>query len=136
VVTSEVYALRAVVPPGLTGWGVAAPAPFHGFAIFLPGSPGCVVFEIHIRVDDDDVVTPERAVRVRVGNLDGWEEEVAGDAGGVEWTNVTAYFAFHHHGDHFDDGSITLAVPTALRASGETVFWRFLADLRFGDRDR
>ena len=89
-VTSDVFELTAVIPAGLAGWGAAQGAPFHGFAIFLPHS-GCILFEIHLRVDEDQRRgRPSSAREVRVGNVRGWEQEASGVVGGTSWANVRA----------------------------------------------
>src|SRR5271165_2653045 len=84
------YGLSMQIPPGQTGWGAAPEAPFHGFAIFLPDQPkGCIIFEIHLRVDPDDsnrTSSARTAKRIRLGNRNGWEERSIGSIGGVEWT--------------------------------------------------
>lgn len=59
-VRNDDYAVSVQIPKGLVGWeGTDPPAPFHGFTIFLdPQMTACIVFEVHIRVDEDDTLKP------------------------------------------------------------------------------
>lgn len=132
VVHGGPYEVSVTVPPGMTGWGAGEGAAFHGFSIFLPEDrAACLDFEIHLRVEEAERPRyPSRARRVSIGGIAGWEWRSEGAVRGVSWTNIRLVFSVHHHGDHFDDGALTLVVPTAKLSGAEPIFRRFVSQVR------
>jgi len=129
------YHLVATIPDGLVGWGAAAEAPFHGFAIFLDsGRTSCIIFEIHLRVElpeDRDAANSrrERGHWIKVGNQRGWQVMDSGQAGDSAVTNVNVALELRHRG-YVNDANITFITPKAA-ALNSTAFDRFLASFRF-----
>jgi hypothetical protein len=129
------------IPSGQTGWGAAPEAPFHGFAIFLPDqAEGCIIFEIHLRIDTDGsktVSSARTAKRITLGNRNGWEERSKGLIDGVEWTNVTVRFSMHHlrSASDIDDGSVTLVARTQDLDEYEPIFNEILSHIRFEGKE-
>jgi hypothetical protein len=136
VVEGGPYEVAVTVPPGMTGWGAGEGAPFHGFSVFLPEDPAaCLDFEINLRVEESERLPyPGRAKSVEIAGIAGWEWRSDGAIRGVPWTNIRLVFSVHHHMDHFDDGAVTLVVPTAKLSGAEAVFRRFLSQVRIGGR--
>ena len=109
-VSIDDYRLRARIPQGLTGWGGVAPdAPFHGFTIFLDSSMrDCIVFEIHLRIDDDGApVRPHTARVLSLGNAKAWQTVSSGSNRAKGPVNLVTYFAAKQNGQ-IDDGQILL----------------------------
>jgi hypothetical protein len=135
------YGLSVQIPSGQTGWGAAPEAPFHGFAIFLPDqAEGCIIFEIHLRIDTDGsktVSSARTAKRITLGNRNGWEERSKGLIDGVEWTNVTVRFSMHHlrSASDIDDGSVTLVARTQDLDEYEPIFNEILSHIRFEGKE-
>ena len=133
-VTNEDYKLSATVPEGDTGWGgVAADAPFQGFTIFLdPFLQSCILFEVHIRIDDADRPTHPRAARaLSLGKAKAWQTSARVTANGREIMNLRTIFTFDHDGET-DDGQITLVAPASEQRSKAVVYNAFLKSVRFG----
>jgi hypothetical protein len=128
------YDFSARLPSGLTAWGgVAESAPFHGFTIFLgPKVESCIVFEVHIRVDESDRFAPlPGAKSVPLGKAQGWQTTNTGLAGGVRLTNVQTVFSFRQP-DEMDDGSILLITPDSSAGEALKTYRLFLRNLVFG----
>lgn len=136
------YHVTVTVPKGLTGWGSAPDAPFHGFVIFLRGDPqGCIVFELTWRFQVGHPVRTfgASAQRIDIGNRDGWKEETNGTIAGVEWTNVIVGFSLRTpfprvdrpDNQEIEDGSVTLATPTRLLNTNQKALDEFLSYFRF-----
>jgi len=136
-VKNDDYGLIADVPSGLTGWGADPVAPFHGFTIFLPSdnsSSGCILFEIHLRVDLGEHGQPSMrrssARAVRIGNVRGWQEEKIGEAGGIGLENIVIEFSIPRDGG-VADGSVWLISPLADLRENQALFRDFVSGLRF-----
>lgn len=133
-VANDDYDFSAQVPPGLTAWGgVDESAPFHGFTIFLDSkAKSCIVFEVHIRVDESDTVArPPRAKFIMRGKAEGWQTSYTGAIDGIKLTNVMTWFSFKQH-DQTDDGSILLITPSSNAVDALRVYDSFLRNLVFG----
>jgi hypothetical protein len=135
------YGLNVKIPPGLTGWGAAPEAPFHGFAIFLADQPkSCIIFEVHLRIsiDESNSIDGGPAVkRVRIGNRIGWEAQTKGMIDGVEWTNIIVRFSIRHvrSAHDIDDGSITLVTRTQDLDKRMPIFQNFVSNIRFEGKE-
>jgi len=128
------YNFSARIPPGFTAWGgVAESAPFHGFTIFLdPKAKSCIVFEVHIRVDESDRIAPlPGAKSVPLGKADGWQTTGAAVLGGMRRTNVQTVFSFKQL-DQVDDGYILLVTPDSSAGEALKAYRLFLRNLVFG----
>jgi len=134
VVQNSDYHFVAHVPPGLTGWtGTGESAPFHGFAIFLADDRrSCIVFEIHVRVDQSDA--PKRPIDAKpivLGHARGWEIETAAKEDSEQFTNVRTVFSFRQR-DQIDDGSVLLIAPAKRLPEAMAQYRAFLRGLEFG----
>jgi hypothetical protein len=130
-VTNDDYRLTLTIPDGLTGWGAAPHAPFHGFSIFLDGA--CIAFEVHIRLDlPEDTRGPVRELkrRVKIGGRPGFEVSRRGVVDGVPIENRLIFVELNRK-DRQDDVSITLATPATDAKKNNEIFERLLASLRF-----
>jgi hypothetical protein len=138
LVENDDYHLSIVIPSNLMGWGADRVAPFHGFTIFLPGQnkiAGCVVFEIHHRVDLGDETNTREGSTVRsikLGNIEGSLEERAGEINGTALKNVTITFLV----EEVDEGSVWLITPMKDLKKNLPIFDRFVSQVRFGDRTK
>lgn len=133
-VTNDDYHFSARIPSDLTGWGgVADDAPFHGFTMFLdPKGDSCIVFEIHLRVDESDA--PKRlpgGTAVQLGKAVGWQELKEGTANGVNIKNVRTVFS-SKQSNQIDDGEIVLVSPTSNLKEAKRLYEAFLRSVRFG----
>lgn len=142
VVQNDDYQLRVEIPRGLTGWGAARVAPFHGFMIPLGNgqpAPGCIVFEIHLRIDLDDTAEqpaePSPGKPTEVGNVKGFREEGGGEVRGVGMHNVHISFSVPRDGE-VADGSVWLVSRTADLQGNQDLFQKFLSSIRFGRAGR
>lgn len=125
-VSIDDYKLHARIPEGLTGWGgVATDAPFHGFTIFLDSSMrSCIVFEIHLRIDDDEApVRPRAAKTLSLGNAKAWQISIKDGARGP--ITVSTYFS-HKQNGQTDDGKILLISPPEELQKTRSVYDSFL----------
>jgi hypothetical protein len=138
----EDYHLFLAVPPGLTGWGAAPVAPFHGFAIFLPDlgkRPSCIVFEINLYMDlgedhTEKLRSPGRMVKI--GGIEGWQEERIGDIDGIQFKNTLISFSVPcHHGDIFDV-LVWFAGPAKDRQKNVHLFNDFVRSINFESNQR
>lgn len=140
LVTNSDYRFSTQLPEGLTGWGAAPNAPFHGFALFLheagtPERSSCVVFEIHLRImlpeDEPDLRTfSTRPTPVKVGNRTGQQITRMGKVDGIELFNRTVMLELPRD-SYTDDVSLTLVAPERGRSKAEQTFWTFLESFRF-----
>ena len=130
-VRNDDYRFVADVPAGMTGWsGVASGAPFHGFTIFLESSPqSCIVFDIHLRVDEEDGPRMPAGVPM-FGGATGEERVARGTARGVRLRTVVTTFS-RRRAHETDDGSVTLITPEDDVRRTEPVYREFLQKLRF-----
>ena len=136
LVKNEDYGFSAYVPKALTGWGgVEQSAPFHGFTIFLDQRErSCIVFEIHIRVDEDDTSeAPAGATSVSLGKAHGWQFTKSGQVHGLRLINIVTKFTFRQHGE-IDDGEIVLVAPEKYSVSAIATYQSFLHSITFGDQ--
>jgi hypothetical protein len=136
-VKNDDYGLIAAIPPGMTGWGADPVASFHGFTIFLPGdnnSSGCILFEIHERVDLGDrgqpSIKPIPARAVRFGNIRGWQEERTGEAGGIALENILIEFSIPRDWG-VADGSAWLISPVTDLRKNQALFRDFVSGIGF-----
>ena len=128
------YKVSARIPTGLVGWGgVANSAPFHGFTIFLNHEQtSCIVFEIHIRViDQERLGPPPTAERLKLGRAKGWQFKSRGIAGTLELLNVETAFT-SKLSDQVDDGTILLVTPLPGSAKAEEIYSRFVRSVAIG----
>jgi hypothetical protein len=137
LVTNRSYRFSVNIPPGLTGWGAAPGAPFHGFTIFLDDdapATSCIDFMIGIHVDlPEDSSAGFRArgaVRVKVGNRSGLEMSRRGFRHGTSFDNIIVELS-NPHGDCRYDITITLVTPTRDRKRTELTFRSFLSGFKF-----
>jgi hypothetical protein len=129
------YNFTAILPSRLTAWsGVADEAPFHGFTLFLDAAgDSCILFEVHIRVDDEAVVRPPvGAKRVNIGKAIGWQNKASGIVNGTRFINATTTFSFVQP-DQIDDGEITLVAPKSRSEEAMKTYDEFVQNLRFGN---
>jgi hypothetical protein len=131
--TNDDYHFSVQVPHGFTGWsGTATSAPFHGFTIFLGSDTSCIVFEIHIRVDEENVEPRPVNVRlVSLGKAAGWQATVRGTRDGLELENVITSFSFAQP-DQTDDGSVVLVTNARDKGRYLRIYNEFLSSLKFG----
>jgi hypothetical protein len=128
-VVNEDYAFAVTVPNQLTAWdGASDKAPFHGFVLFLdPQMRACIVFEIHIRVDDGDAPRrPRAATQIRLGDAWAWQELSTGG----QLVNVRTTFSFRQN-DQIDDGEILLITPESNRLRAQGIYDAFVRSLSF-----
>jgi hypothetical protein len=128
------YDFRASIPPNLTAWsGVADEAPFHGFAVFLDATEqSCILFEVHIRVDENAVVEPPVAAkRLALGKAIGWQKTISGVINGTGFVNTTTTFSFVQ-ADQTDDGEIILVAPLSQAGGLAKIYDEFVHNLDFG----
>lgn len=108
---NEDYDLSLSIPRGLAGWsGVSDSAPFHGFKAFL-GNDGksCIIFEIHIRVDDAPQTHSGTVLR-SLGRATGWESEERINVNGAEIISMVTDFSYERN-DFTADGFVRLIAP-------------------------
>jgi hypothetical protein len=137
-VDNDDYAFSVRIPPGLTGWdGVARDAPFHGFTIFLDSKlSACIVFEIHVRVDENDKpAPPASAVPMRLGAASAWQSTRQSPLTSGPITNVRALLSFKRP-DQVDDGEILLVAPTSALAEARPIYDAFVRSLVFHRKTR
>jgi len=128
------YDFKAIIPPNLTAWsGVADEAPFHGFTLFLDATErSCIVFEVHIRVDEGTVVVrPIGAKRIVLGKAIGWQKTMSGVSNGVRLINKITTFSFVQ-ADQTDDGEIILVAPVSQAEKSANIYEEFVRNLNFG----
>jgi hypothetical protein len=132
-INNDDYHISVQVPPRLSGWGgVATSAPFHGFVVFLDSAEqACVVFEIHLRVDDGDAaIRPEAAKAVLMEGAHAWQVRTAGPLGGVTMSNVRTVFTWRH-GPQAYDGTVLLVTPVSHEGPSGRVYSTLLRSLTF-----
>jgi|SRR5271166_3346493 len=132
-VHNDDYHFNAEIPSGLTGWsGTGESAPFHGFTIFLDDTlESCIVFEVHVRVDEDDgAKRPGDAKTVWLGQARSWETARRGFIDRSKITNVKTVFVFQQPGQ-VDDGSILLVAPFAGYREALRIYRLFQQRLKF-----
>jgi hypothetical protein len=134
VIENERYHMKVTIPRGLIGWGAAPEAPFHGFAVFLPGEDaGCIGLRIQLRIDTkrtESASERHRRAPVQIGNVLGLKDERVGVVKGVSWTNIALCFAVDHD-TYADDGCVWLAAPTAYLVAARDALDQLLAQLHF-----
>jgi hypothetical protein len=140
-VRNEDYRFAAVIPAGKTGWGVEAPAPFHGFTMFLDGDgryragESCIDLYVGVRVslpEDSSQESAGRRVRNRVdvGNRRGFEVVDKETVGGRPFLVVTVNVDLPRPSGS-DYMSLTLISPANRYTANRKVFDKFLSDLTF-----
>lgn len=133
-VANEDYHFSARVPRGMTGWdGVAGSAPFHGFTVYLDAKgQSCISFEIHLRVDEGDVMeNPPGATARQLGSAAGWQTVASGLVNGVRVNNIRTSFSLVRL-DQVDDGVILLVAPASQMRRAERIYNEFLRSVVFG----
>lgn len=134
-ISNEDYEFSARVPSGLTAWdGVDKSAPFHGFMIFLESNEqSCILFEIHLRIDESDTVPPLKSPPILLGKAEGFQTSSVGMIDGVRVSNVTTSFSFKRPG-RIDDGIILLVAPESQMRRALPIYDEFLHSVSFGRR--
>jgi hypothetical protein len=136
VVNNDDYRFTATIPEGLTGWGAAPDAPFHGFTIFLdPDRSACIHFTIGIHVDLPEDVSAQpgkldRAANIKVGNRTGTQTRRSGSVGATRFDNITVKVDLPR-GGYRNEVTITLVTPAKESAHAMKVLDRFLLEIRF-----
>ena len=112
---------------------MAPHAPFHGFVIFLDSHENaCIVFEVHIRVDEEDTQKPPAGARViHLGKAKGWQSTREDKVGNVNLTNIRTTFSFKRS-NRTDDGEVLLVTPTADIKETRAAYDDFIRSLKFG----
>jgi hypothetical protein len=134
-VSNEDYAFSARIPDGLIGWrGVAQDAPFHGFAIFLDSRmEACIIFEVHIRVDDDTARSSSSTTSVQLGKAQGLQWINEGRISNSDVSNIHLLFSFRQP-DQTDDGEVLLITPTSRLKATKAIYDAFVRSIKFGDK--
>jgi len=133
-VKNEDYSFSARIPSGLTAWGgVANDAPFHGFTIFLdPSMKSCIVFEVHLRVDQSDAPEHQPAAKaLQLGGARAWQTTEEGPAHGLALTNVRTVFSLKRP-SQTDDGEILLIAPSSELREAKRKYETFLHSVKLG----
>lgn len=133
-VSNDDYQFVAKIPKGLTAWdGVADSAPFHGFTIFLdPKASACIVFEIHIRVDDEEGAKPAGSGKtLRLGRSVAHQWVSEGKNSTDSFTNITTMFSVVRAGS-IVDGTVLLVAPTSNLLFAKKNYDEFIWSMRFG----
>jgi hypothetical protein len=126
------YAFAVSIPNQMTAWdGVWRDAPFHGFVLFLdPQLQACIVFEVHVRVDDEDAPTPSpSSVQMRLGEALAWQDHNSDG----RLVSIRTTFSFHQ-ADQIDDGEILLITPGSQRERARGIYDAFVRSLTFAAR--
>jgi hypothetical protein len=128
-IANDDYAFAVNIPGELTAWdGASEEAPFHGFVLFLdPRLQACIVFEIHIRVDEESA--PKRlgsAPQIQLGEAKAWQD-IRADR---QLTNVSTIFSFKQI-DQIDDGEVLLIAPESERSRVQGIYDAFVHSLKF-----
>lgn len=143
LVQSERYRFSAQVPHDRVGWGVQAPAPFHGFIVFLDGEgryregDSCIDLYVGTQVDlsGDETATskdrrPERAVMI--GGKKGSEIiERETTATGRSFVIASVRLNLPLASGESDQISVMLITPSEKYRTNRRIFDRFLAGMRF-----
>jgi hypothetical protein len=134
------YDFSATIPDGLTGWGAAPGAPFHGFTVYLgKDQKSCINFEIHMRVllPEDEAVRESGArqakaitTRVKAGNRVGVQTIETGEADGLEFENLTIFLELPRNG-YKNDAVVTFITPKNRAGQTNPVLARFLSSFHF-----
>jgi hypothetical protein len=138
VIRNKSYRFAVTISEGLTGWGAAPGAPFHGFTIFLKyGQRGasCISFEFHIHVDlpedsPDTSLALEPGRRIKVGNETDKLTSELGTIGGIDFENQNVKFE-RPRTKRQDDFSITFITPIKEKGKSDPIFQKFLSQLEF-----
>jgi hypothetical protein len=130
-VESSDYRMSLTIPKGRSGWGADFHAPFHGFVIYLDDArKACVVFEIHIRVDEAEIPErPKRSALIHLGSLPAWQLERRWDERGVPMVNIETGFT-STDGKAIHDGSLLLISPALTIPTTRPVYESILSSLR------
>jgi hypothetical protein len=139
VVTNDDYHFSAVIPNGLTGWGAASNAPFHGFAVFFskagpPERTSCITLYVGLELTLPE--DPPRSSRprpgyvpVKIGNRRGVQYTTVGSHQGVRLENVTVLLDLPRDG--YTNGlRVALVTPLVDREKTEPIFRAFLSSFR------
>jgi hypothetical protein len=131
-IANDDYAFALNIPAELTAWdGASEEAPFHGFVLFLdPRLRACIIFEIHIRVNEDSA--PKRAASAiprRLGEAKAWQD-IRTDG---QLANVSTIFSFKQV-DQIDDGEVLLISPESERSRVQGIYDAFVHSLTFSAR--
>jgi hypothetical protein len=132
-VVNEDYVFSARIRGGLTGWGgVAQVAPFHGFTIFLDSQmKSCIIFEVHLRVDDNPPRHPRTATPIQLGRAQGWQWAREGNIADSTVANFNTSFSFGPP-NHVDDGEVLLIAPTPGFQEAKAAYDEFVRSIKFG----
>jgi hypothetical protein len=136
IVHNASYGFDAALPAGMTGWGAAKGAPFHGFVIFLDaGLNSCINFNVQIHVELPENL-PEPPTQANPGKPVKLDSETGtirvwrGTVNGLEIENQEILVK-RVRGQRQDDFVISFITPVADRKSTERVFESFLSELKF-----
>jgi hypothetical protein len=134
------YNFSATIPDGLTGWGSAPGAPFHGFTVYLDkDQKSCISFEISIRVllPEDEATRNSGArearaitTRVKIGNRVGVQAIETGEADGLEFENLTISLGLPRNG-YQNDAVVIFVTPKTKADQTNPLLGRFLSSFRF-----
>jgi hypothetical protein len=135
--TNDDYHFSATIPPGLTAWGAAPDAPFHGFTILLDtrsSKTSCIHLVVGMRVDlpEDPPSNSNHkgATSVKVGNRVGLQKVTRGIVHGVSFENLRISLDLPHSG-YQNNVIITLVTPTGATGVTLPIFKRFISQIRF-----
>jgi len=142
VVRNEDYRFTAIIPPGRKAWGVAPPAPFHGFVLFLDGNgrhregDSCVDFEVGVRVilpgdDSKDHAEGTTARPVTVGNRTGSETIIQEEINGSIFVIANVRLDLARSISRSDYVSLTFVSPIKTYTANRKIFDRFMSGLTF-----
>jgi hypothetical protein len=91
-----------------------------------------IVFEIHIRVEENAVVKrPPGAKNLALGKAIGWQKTSSGILNGIRLKNTTTAVSFVRP-DQTDDGEINLVTPVSQAERSKKTYDEFLRSLIFG----
>ena len=126
------YLFSVKIPKNLTGWsGVASSAPFHGFNIFFdPKTKACIIFNVHVRIDDSDAPELISGTSLHFGKAQGLQSTRAGEVMNEHMTNVSTIFSIKRINEVID-GEVILITPTSNLSKLKPIYDSFLLSLKF-----
>jgi hypothetical protein len=139
LVRNSDYRFTLKIPDGMTGWGAAPGAPFHGFTVYVDHAPidkaSCIDFRISSRVElPGDTYGSEAGIgltrTVRVGNRKGTETRISGLIGETAFENIAVSLSIPR-ADRTDDVFITLVAPKSAFQRALSIYRRLLSNISF-----
>jgi len=140
IFTSSDYRFSLTIPRGITGWGAAPGAPFHGFAIFLHDTDNaahasCIILRVEheVRLPDDSPSNSElvsAGVPVTVGNRVALKRKVIGSNKGVPLENTSISLELPRE-SYRDFLEITMVTPLSDRHRAERLLRALISSLKF-----